>query len=101
MDINSKYTLQLNRHKKKVSTYATGNKDIQYDEDFKKNLVNPYKLAIKQYFTDETEDRKILTTKQVKGLQKRNTQLEEETTYIERVLAFFTPHSSNDLRNYS
>lgn len=51
---------------------------------------------IKQYSTVETDDGEVLTAKQVKELQKRNDQLEEELLILKKAIAIFTPHSSND-----
>ena len=51
---------------------------------------------IKQYSTVETDDGEVLTAKQVKELQKRNAQLEEELLILKKAIAIFTPHSSND-----
>lgn len=77
---------------------STGKTENRYDEDFKRTLVNLYQSGdkslaalckeygvsitalghwIKQYSTVETDDGEILTTKQVKELQKRNAQLEK------------------------
>ena len=70
----------------------------RYDEDFKRTLVELYHNGktqaslikeygisqtalsrwIKQYSTVETDDGEVLTAKQVKELQKRMAQLEEE-----------------------
>jgi len=69
-----------------------------YDEDFKRTLVELYHNGktqaslikeygvsqtalsrwVKQYSTVETDDGEVLTAKQVKELQKRMAQLEEE-----------------------
>ena len=88
----------------------------RYDEDFKRTLVELYHndktLAslikeysisqtvlsrwIKPYLTVETDDGKVLTAKQVKELQKRMAQLEEENQILKKAIAIFTPHSSND-----
>ena len=97
-----------------MSTGKTGNR---YDEDFKRTLVNLYQSGgkspaalckeygvsitalgrwIKQYSTVETDDGEILTAKQVKELQKRNAQLEEELMILKKAIAIFTPHSNND-----
>lgn len=97
-----------------MSTGKTGNR---YDEDFKRTLVNLYPSGgksqvalckeygvpitalgrwIKQYSTVETDDGEILTAKQVKELQKRNAQLEEELMILKKAIAIFTPHSNND-----
>ena len=51
---------------------------------------------IKQYSTVETDDGKVLTAKQVKELQKRMAQLEEENLILKKAIAIFTPHSNND-----
>ena len=51
---------------------------------------------IKQYSTVETDDGEVLTAKQVKDLQKRNAQLEEELLILKKAIAIFTPHSNND-----
>ena len=74
-----------------------------YDEDFKRTLVELYhndKTAlsrwVKQYSTVETDDGEVLTAKQVKELQKRMAQLEEENQILKKAIAIFTPHSSND-----
>ena len=90
---------------------------VRYDEDFKRTLVNLYQnggktqttlcneygismtsLArwIKQYSTVKTDDGEILTAKQVKELQRRNAQLEEELLILKKAIAIFTPHSGND-----
>ena len=87
----------------------------RYDEDFKRTLVELYHNGktqtslikeygvsqsaltkwIKQYSTVETDDGKILTANQVKELQKRMDQLEEENQILKKAIAIFTPHSSN------
>ena len=88
----------------------------RYDEDFKRTLVELYYNGktqaslikedgvsqtalsrwIKQYSTVETDDGEVLTAKQVKELQKRMAQLEEENQILKKAIAIFTPHSSND-----
>lgn len=88
----------------------------RYDEEFKKSLVSLYQngksqtqlckeygvsptaLArwVKQYSTVEVNDGEVLTAKQVKELQKRNAQLEEENLILKKAIAIFTPHSQND-----
>lgn len=88
----------------------------RYDEDFKKSLVSLYQNGktqssivkeygvsqtaltrwIKQYSTVETEDGEILTAKQIKELQRRNAQLEEENLILKKAIAIFTPHSQKD-----
>lgn len=51
---------------------------------------------IKQYSTVQIDDGEVLTAKQVKELQKRNAQLEEENLILKKAIAIFTPHSNND-----
>ena len=96
---------------------STNNRGTRYDEDFKRTLVNLYQSGgktqaalcreygiapmslnrwIKQYSTVETDDGEVLTAKQVKELQKRMAQLEEENLILKKAIAIFTPHSSND-----
>lgn len=92
------------------------NSPNKYDEDFKKSLVSLYHngktqtqlckeygvsqsaLAkwVKQYSTVEIDDGQVLTAKQVRALQKRNAQLEEENLILKKAIAIFTPHSSSD-----
>ena len=88
----------------------------KYDEDFKKSLVSLYQNGktqtqlckeygvsksalskwIRQYSTVQVSEDEVLTAKQVKELQKRNAQLEEENLILKKALAIFTPHSNND-----
>lgn len=89
----------------------------RYDEEFGGTPVNLYQSGgktqaslckeyrvsqtaltrwIKQYSTVKTDDGEILTAKQVKELQKRNTQLEEELMIFKKAIAIFTPHREND-----
>ena len=88
----------------------------KYDEDFKKSLVSLYpngktqsqlcreygvsKSAlskwIRPYSTVQVEDSQVLTAIQVKELQKRNAQLDEENLILKKAISIFTPHSNND-----
>ena len=91
-------------------------KQNHYDEDFKKSLVALYNNGktqtslckeygvsqsalgkwIRLYSEVKTEDGQIMTAKQIKQLQKRNAQLEEENLILKKAIAIFTPHSAND-----
>ena len=51
---------------------------------------------VRQYSTVEMEDGDVLTAKQVKELQKRNAQSEEENLILKKAIAISTPHSDND-----
>ncbi len=96
---------------------STSNRGCRYDEEFKRTIVNLYNNGgktqaalcqeygislttlsrwIKQYSTVKTDDGEVLTAKQVKDLQKRNAQLEEELMILKKAIAIFTPHSTND-----
>ena len=96
---------------------STNKSYTRYDEEFKRTLVNLYQSGgktqtalckeygvsqtaltrwIKQYSTVKTDDGEILTAKQVKELQKRNAQLEEELMILKKAIAIFTPHANND-----
>ena len=92
------------------------NKSIKYDNEFKKSLVSLYQNGktqtqlckeygvsystlskwVKHFSTVETDNGEVLTAKQVKELQKRNAQLEEENLILKKALAIFTPHSNKD-----
>lgn len=88
----------------------------KYDEEFKKSIVALYQSGksqsqiskdygvslsaishwIKQYSEVKLDDDTILSAKQIKALQKRNAQLEEENLILKKAIAIFTPHSSKD-----
>ena len=86
---------------------STNNNGIRYDEDFKRTLVNLYQSGgktqttlckeygvsqtaltrwIKQYTTVETDNGEVMTAKQVKDLQRRLAQLEEENLILKKRL---------------
>ena len=112
-----KYTLSvIINHTQKRRLLMAENNYTKYNEDFKKSLVTLHQngksqaqlckeygvsksaLAkwVKQYSTVETDDGEVLTARQVKELQKRNAQLEEENLILKKAIAIFTPHSSKD-----
>lgn len=86
-----------------------------YDEDFKRSIVSLYQNGktqtqlskdygislstinkwVKQYSEIKTEDGDVFTAKQIKELQKRNAQL-EENQILKKAIAIFTPHSNKD-----
>ena len=51
---------------------------------------------VRLYSTVKTEDGEILTAKQVKAMQKRLLQLEEENLILKKAIAIFTPDSKKD-----
>ena len=87
-----------------------------YDEDFKKSIVALYQNGktqsqrskeygvslsaigkwIRLYSEVKTVDGDIMTAKQIKDLQRRNAQLEEENLILKKAIAIFTPHANND-----
>lgn len=91
-------------------------KQPQYDENFKKNIValhqngkTPTELSkeygisvsaisrwIKLYSEVKADDNTIMTAKQIKELQKRNAQPEEENIILKKALAIMTPHSRRE-----
>ena len=86
------------------------------DEDFKKSIVTLFQNGksqsqlskeygvslsainnrVRLYSTVKTEDGEILTAKQVKAMQKRLLQLEEENPILKKAIAIFTPDSKKD-----
>ena len=96
---------------------STNKRGTRYAEEFKRTLVNLYQNGnksqaalgkeygvsvnalgrwVKQYSTVEVDDGEVLTAKQVKELQKRMAQLEEENLILKKAIAIFAPHSDND-----
>ena len=98
-----------------MSTHKTG---TRYDEDFKRTLLELYHNGktqaslikeygvsqtaltkwIKQYSTVETDDGEVLTAKQVKELQKRMAQLEEENQILKKRLPY-SRHTQSTIRS--
>lgn len=92
------------------------NKQPQYDETFKKNIValhqngktqtelsREYGISvsaisrwIKLYSEVRGDDNTVMTAKQIKELQKRNAQLEEENIILKKALAIMTPRSGKE-----
>jgi len=88
-------------------------KKVKYSQEYKQTIVNLYHSRktyseihreygisynalsnwIKQYSEVKIDDETVLTAKQIKELQKRNAQLEEENLILKKAIAIFTPHS--------
>jgi len=88
----------------------------KYSKEFKQTIVNLYHSGktysqiqkeygvshnalanwIKQYSEVKIDDETVLTAQQIKELQKRNAQLEEENLILKKAIAIFTPHSGKD-----
>ena len=96
---------------------AANKTGTRYTEDYKKSLVTLYQNGgksisqlcreygvsdsalskwIKQYSEVQIDPDTVMTAQQVKALQKRNAQLEEENLILKKAIAIFTPHSSRD-----
>ena len=91
-------------------------KATKYTPEFKRTIVNLYHggksyndiqkeygishsaLAnwIKQYSEVKLDNDTVLTANQIKQLQKRNAELEEENLILKKAIAIFTPHSTKD-----
>ena len=92
------------------------NKQPQYDETLKNNIValhqngktqtelsREYGISvsaisrwIKLYSEVKVDDNTVMTAKQIKELQKRNAQLEEENIILKKALAIMTPRSGKE-----
>ena len=88
----------------------------KYDESFKRNIVSLHQNGktqselsreygishsaisrwVKQYSEVKIDDDTVMTTKQIKELQKRNAKLEEENLIFKKAIAIFTPHSGKE-----
>ena len=92
------------------------NSPVKYTEEFKKTVVNLYQSGktyaqiqkeygvsssalsnwIRKYSRVQVDDDTILSAQQVKALQKRAAELEEENLILKKAIAIFTPHSDRD-----
>ena len=88
----------------------------KYSEDFTKPIVSLYQSGktyseiqkeygvsssalskwVHKYSQVQVDDDTVLTAQQIKALQRRNAQLEEENLILKKAIAIFTPHSDND-----
>lgn len=94
----------------------TNKKSPRYTNEFKQTIVNLYHSGktygqikneygvsssalsnwVKQFSEVQIDDNTVLTARQIKELQKRNAQLEEENLILKKAIAIFTPHSDKD-----
>ena len=90
---NTKYTREYKQTI--VNLYHSGK---TYSEIYKEYGVSHSALSnwIKQYSEVKIDDETVLTAKQIKELQKRNAQLEEENLILKKAIAIFTPRSDKD-----
>ena len=106
-----------NKRKGQEEKEMAGKKSPRYSEEFKKTIVNLHQNGksyaeieqeygvshsalvsewIKQYSVVKLDDDTLITAEQIKALQKRNAQLEEENLILKKAIAIFTPHSGKD-----
>ena len=78
-----------------VSLYQNDKTQTQLSKDYGISLI-AINTWVKQYSEIKTEDGNVFTAKQIKELQKRNAQLEEENQILKKAIAIFTPHSNKD-----
>lgn len=91
-------------------------KNPKYTREYKQSIVNLYHVGktyseihkeygvshsalsncIKQYSEVKIDDETVLTARQIKELQRRNDQLEEEKLILKNAIAIFTPRSGKD-----
>lgn len=95
---------------------STRNKPNKYTEEFKKTIVTLYQSGktyseiqkeygvsssalsnwVKKYSQVQMDDNTVLSAQQIKELQRRNAELEEENLILKKAIAIFTPHSNKD-----
>ena len=90
---NPKYTQEFKQTI--VNLYHSGK---TYSEIYKEYGISHSALSnwIKLYSEVKIDNETVLTAKQIKELQKRNAQLEEENLILKKAIAIFTPHSDKD-----
>ena len=88
-------TLWRRFQKSIVALYQNGKTQTQLAKEYGVSLSALGKW-IRQYSEVKTIDGDIMTAKQIKELQKRMAQLEEENIILKKAIAIFTPHSDND-----
>lgn len=90
MAATKKYTLEFK--KSIVNLYHSGKSYAQIRNEYG---VSSSALShwIKLFSEVKIDDDTIITAQQIKELQKRNAQLEEENLILKKAIAIFTPHS--------
>ena len=92
------------------------NNQRKYSEYFKKTIVTLYESGktysdikkeygvsssalsnwVRKYSQVKIDDDTVLTAQQIKALQRRNAELDEENLILKKAIAIFTPHSDRD-----
>ena len=84
-----------NLKKSIVTLYQSGKSQSQISKDYGVS-VSAISRWVKLYSEVKIDDDTILSAKQIKELQKRNAQLEEENLILKKAIAIFTLHSNKD-----
>ena len=90
MSTNKKYTPEFK--KTIVNLYHSGKSYSQINTEYGIS-TSALSRWIKLYSEVKIDDDTIITAQQIKELQKRNAQLEEENLILKKAIAIFTPHS--------
>ena len=93
MSTKNKYTSEFK--KTVVNLYHSGKSYAQIHNEYGVSLSVLSKW-VKLYSEVKIDDDTVITAQQIKELQKRNAQLEEENLILKKAIAIFTPHSDND-----
>ena len=92
------------------------NSPAKYSEELKKTIVTLYQSGktyadikkeygvsssalsnwIRKYSQVRVDEDTVLTAQQIKALQRRNAELEEENLILKKAIAIFMPHSDRD-----
>lgn len=84
------------RHKKNiVALHQNGKTQTELSKEYGIS-VSAISRWIKLYSEVKVDDNTIMTAKQIKELQKRNAQLEEENIILKKALAIMTPRSGKE-----
>ena len=95
---------------------TTKSRPAKYTEEFKKTIVSLYQSGktysqiqkeygvsssalsswVRKYSQVRIDEDTVLSAQQIKALQKRNAELEEENLILKKAIAIFTPHSDRD-----
>ena len=93
---SKKYNKYTEEFKKTIVTlHQNGKTQTQLNKEYGVSFSALNKW-IKQYSEVKIDADTVLTAKQIKELQKRNAQLEEENLILKKAIAIFTPHSNKD-----
>ena len=69
-----------------------------FDDQNKEYVITSSALSnwVRKYSQVQVDEDTDLTAQQIKALQRRNAELEEENLILKKAIAIFTPHSDRD-----